>query len=130
METQQQEWIEEFSSPYPMKEGQNGDVPALYIPNFLANSYFGDLDYVFPIIEGNFGKVRLIYHTSCPLNYLGRQYRIHRHKRQGRVCTYLPVPKHYRASLVQGKKNVRYDLKILVNSEGKKAIVIELYGGR
>jgi hypothetical protein len=126
----QDKWVQEYKTPYPVKEHQVGDGNGIYLNSIIAYSYFKDIERLFPELRTDDGRTYILFHSACPKNYCGRAYKIYKLKRGNRFCFYLPIPKHLRAAVVQGKRKVMYDFTVFLDENAANVIQVELYGGR
>ena len=124
------DWVTEYEYPHPLKEVQTGDSKTLYINSTIAYSYFRDVDYFYPELLSNAGEQKLLLHTVAPKDWYGNTYKLYRHKRKGKQVFFIPLPKHLRSAIAGSKRKVMYKVKIMLDHNADKVIVIKNYGGK
>lgn len=123
-------WISEFEFPHPLQEHSIGDARGIYINSHIAYSYFRDVKFFYPELLTEEGRVILLMRTKCPMDFYGRVYRLYKHKRNKRIVFFIPMPKHLRSAIAQGRKRVMYDVQLLLDESGNKIVKINVFGGK
>ena len=123
-------WITEYEYSHPLKEVQTGDAKTLYINSTIAYSYFRDVKFFYPELISEAGENILLLHTVAPQDWYGNPYKLYQHSRNGKKVFFIPLPKHLRSAIARSKRKVMYKVKIMLNSNADKVIVIENYGGK
>lgn len=118
----------EYESEEPSKIFAVGSGDCLYVPKILDRSFLFDKNYVYPCVVEQEGILKLAFFLSRPNEYFDKGYKIYRLIRPQSTATYIPIPKHLKPFLIDGKnKKPLVHYSIGCNSNGGWFILIEKY---
>ncbi len=104
---------------------RSGNNYTLYVPQIIMSEVLNKPKQVFPVVANWDGREGLAFYFTPPENYELKPYKVYHIKKNGCMCSYIPIPKLLTRIVVGQKGRVLVKYSICKDGNNRNVIFLE-----